>query len=250
MKKLRLVSEAEAIGEFLRNEYYEPDYHRDRERFEEIVLHPDYTDPEENALRRALLYRRRGHMWRELPLDTEWWHVELEQDDLPLIRVFPRAHWRRISNGSFNIADVVDRIRQHGPRSAGDRVIAKIQQMRYRLKSEEFATSTVLLIGIHESMPVTILEGNHRFSAAMLVSPDVARTRFRVLCGISPRMNESCWYQTNLANLWRYAKHRVANIYDREADVKRLLTTPQAAGGLKHRATNAVAAEKLTETQS
>ena len=35
-----------------------------------------------NAIRRALLFRRRGHMWRELPSDTQWWEVTLEADDL------------------------------------------------------------------------------------------------------------------------------------------------------------------------
>ena len=34
-------------------------------------------------------------------------------------------------------------------------------------------------------------------------------------------MAESCWYQTNLANLWRYAKNRARNFsYDKDADVE------------------------------
>jgi hypothetical protein len=40
---------------------------------------------------------------------------------------------------------------------------------------------------------------------------------------MSPRMTESCWYETNLANLWRYAKNRIRNLRDREADVEKLL---------------------------
>jgi hypothetical protein len=44
-----------------------------------------------------------------------------------------------------------------------------------------------------------------------------------VLAGFSPRMNESCWYETNFPNLWRYAKNRMRNfMYDPEADVKRI----------------------------
>jgi hypothetical protein len=225
MKIINAVPESVAIGEFLRNEFYEPEFNRDRDKYEQLVLHPDYEDANENALRRALLYRRRGHMWRELPSDTQWFEVEVEQTDLDRIRVFPRAQWRKISNGSFCIGDVVQRIRESNYRDGGDRVIAKIQMMRYRLKADAMAPSTVLLIGLDHHSPLTILEGNHRLAAAMLVSPEMARTHFRVFVGLSPRMAESCWYQTNFSNLWRYIKNRAINVVDREADVTRI--TPQ-----------------------
>lgn len=229
MKIIAAVPEAVAIGEFLKNEFYEPEFNRDRDKYENIVLHPNYEDANENAIRRALLYRRRGHMWRELPNDTQWFEVEVEQKDLERIRVFPRAQWRKISNGSFCIGDVVQRIRESNYRDGGDRVIAKIQMMRYRLKADAMAPSTVLLIGLDHHSPLTILEGNHRLAAAMLVSPEMARTRFRVFVGLSPRMNESCWYQTNFSNLWRYVKNRAMNVVDREADVSRVTPKVQPA---------------------
>jgi len=223
MKKLHAVTEAEAVGEFLKNEFHESEYNRDRDLYEPYVLKPDFTNAHENAVRRALLFRRRGHMWRELPPDTKWWQVEIEPSDLQNIHVFPRAQWSKISNGSYSIGDVVDRIRQRRYKDGGNEVIAKIQQVRYRLQAESYVPSTVLLIGLDEQGPVTILEGNHRFAAAMLVSPLTASTHFEVLCGFSPRMNECCWYRTNLRNLWRYACNRLTNLHDREADVKRLM---------------------------
>ena len=36
-------------------------------------------------------------------------------------------------------------------------------------------------------------------------------------------MTESCWYETNLANLWRYARNRIKNLQDREADLTPLV---------------------------
>lgn len=249
MQIVRPVTEAEAIGEFLKNEFYEADYNRDRDDWEQLVLHPDYTNAEENATRRALLFRRRGHMWRELPPDTQWFEVKLSPNDLDRIHVFPRAQWSKISNGSYCIGDVVSRIRERNYRDGGDRVIAKIQQMRYRLQIDPHSTSTVLLIGQDERSPVTILEGNHRLSAAMLVGPDVASTRFRVFCGFSPRMTESCWYRTNLPNLWRYAKNRLTHIVDPEADVSRFLH--RLPNNIGQPAVMATAANKnLSETQS
>jgi hypothetical protein len=249
MKVVRAVTEAEAIGEFLKNEFYEADYNRDRDDWEQIVLHPDYTNAEENATRRALLFRRRGHMWRELPPDTQWFEVKLGPDDLDKIHVFPRAQWSKISNGSYCLGDVVRRIRERNYRDGGDRVIAKIQQMRYRLQIDPHSTSTVLLIGKDAESSVTILEGNHRLSAAMLVGPEVASTRFRVFCGFSPRMTESCWYRTNLPNLWRYAKNRFTHIVDPDADVSRFL--PGRRPDIQHaEAMATVAGKKFSETQS
>lgn len=75
-----------------------------------LVFQADVSNATENVQRRALLYRRRGHMWQELPADTEWWEVQIEPSDLKYIRVFPRAQWRRIANGSFLLPDIVGRI--------------------------------------------------------------------------------------------------------------------------------------------
>lgn len=222
MKIVRRVTEAEVITEFLKNEFYQKQFDCDRERFEEIVLHPDLTDKAQNAVRRALLYRRRGHMWRELPPDTQWWDVEVEPQDISQIQVFPRAHWRTISNGSFLLSDIVERLRQMPVRGSTGPVISKIHLLRYRLQREAIQ-SAVLLIGPDQGKPLTILEGNHRLTAAMLISPHWVQTSFRILCGFSPRMEECCWYRTNLPNLWNYFKNRLHNIVDKEADVNRIL---------------------------
>lgn len=239
MKIIRTVNEAEVIGEFLRNEFYQNEYHHDRHKYEHVVMEPDFSNAAENAVRRALLFRRRGHMWRELPADTKWYEVEFEANDLPKVHVFPRAQWRKLSDGSFVISEIVKNIRNGGHKNAGHDVIAKIQQLRYRLKDNNESHGAVLLIGVNEACPVTVLEGNHRLTAALLVSPDVMQKRFRVLCGFSARMTESCWYRTNIPNLARYLKNRIVHLYDREADVHRLTRVVQPV--------NAKAPEKLAK---
>lgn len=217
----RRITEVEVIAEFLKNEFYQKEYDRDREEFESIVLEPNLADEAQNAIRRALLYRRRGHMWRELPKDTQWYEAEIDQEDLKRIRVFPRAHWRKISNGSFLLSEIVKRIRECAI-AKSDPAFSKIQLLRYRLQRDG-VHSSVLLIGVDEDQPVTILEGNHRLAAAMLVSSQLVQTGFRVLCGLSPHMYESCWYDTNIPNLWNYLKNRLHNLVDKEADVQRAL---------------------------
>jgi hypothetical protein len=217
----RRITEPEVLAEFLKNEFYQKEYDDDREKFESIVLNPDLADETQNAVRRALLFRRRGHMWRELPKDTVWYEAEIDADDLRRIRVFPRAHWRKISSGSFLLSEIVRRIRDSAI-GKHDPAFSKIQLLRYRLQRDSI-NSAVLLIGVDEDHPLTILEGNHRLAAAMLVSPRLVQTGFRMLCGLSPRMYESCWYDTNIPNLWTYLKNRLNNLVDKEADVRRVL---------------------------
>jgi O-antigen/teichoic acid export membrane protein len=219
--RLRPVSEDEIIAEFLKSEYYHPEFHSDRDKFHRIVTKADRTNPAENALRRTLLFRRRGSMWRELPADTEWWEVALASQHLDKIHVFPRAQWRRFASDSFLLQDVVARIRHDGPRMGArtQEFLSRINALSQRLKDYP-DHSGILLIGIDEDQPLTIIEGNHRMTAAMLAGPDIATQRFRFFCGFSPRMSECCWYQTTLPNLWRYARHRLVRIiYDREADL-------------------------------
>jgi hypothetical protein len=250
MKIIRTVNEAEVIGEFLRNEFYQNEYHHDRHDFEHIVMEPDYSNAGENAVRRALLFRRRGHMWRELPADTKWYDVELESSDLPKVHVFPRAQWRKLSNGSFCITEIVKSVRNGGHKNAGNDVIAKIQQLRYRLQANHETASAVMLIGVDESKALTVLEGNHRLTAALLVSPDAMQSRFRVLCGFSPHMTESCWYRTDVPNLFRYLKNRILHLYDREADVERLtIPVPKRPSTVTENLVNAATNEGVTVTK-
>ncbi|HZP21951.1 MAG TPA: hypothetical protein VFB04_00815 [Terriglobales bacterium] len=247
MKRLRRVTESEVIAEFLKNEFYQEEFHQDREQFEGLVLDADLLDEAGNALRRALLFRRRGHMWRELPADTQWYEVKIEPQDLDRLRVFPRAQWRRVANGSFLLKDIVKRIRTKAFRGKTRDFISKVQALSYRLRAQD-DNSAVLLIGIDDQSQVTVLEGNHRLTAALLASPQVLQNRFRLFCGYSPAMSQSCWYQTNLPNLWRYARNRVRNLfYDPDADVERLLKPANAGAESAEPTLTPVGAKTMTK---
>jgi len=131
------------------------------------------------------------------------------------------------------LEDIVERIRSRKFSGRTRAFISKVQALSYRLRIDQ-ARSCVLLIGVDEGLPFTILEGNHRLTAALLADGTLLQERFRVLCGFSARMSESCWYETNLANLWRYAKNRMRNlVYDKDADIARALsgTRKEVAAG-------------------
>jgi hypothetical protein len=59
--------------------------------------------------------------------------------------------------------------------------------------------------------------------AAMLASPE-AVDRLRFFCGLSPKMAQCCWYQTNVTTLLRYAGNMVRHfVHDPEQDLVRLM---------------------------
>jgi hypothetical protein len=222
MKKLNRITEAEIISEFLKGEFYHREFDRDRREFEALVHDPNLNDDVENALRRVLLFRRRATMWRELPADTQWWEVDLGPHDLEQLTVFPRAQWRSIAQGNFRALHVAELIRRRfNPEKPAD-LSAKIHALR-ALMGLEGPRSTILLIGLDEARPATVLEGNHRFVASLLLPREIMLRRLRVACGFSPSMERCCWYKTTLPNLSRYLKNRIQHLWDREADPRQLL---------------------------
>lgn len=222
MKKIKRVTEAEVIAEFLKGEFYHPEYDRDRGFFETLVYDPHLTDAVENALRRALLFRRRATMWRELPLDTHWWEVELASDDLERVSVFPRAQWRSVARGDFRVLRVAEMLRRQADPRNGGTLAAKISALRDMMANDGPRT-TILLIGTDETQPATLLEGNHRFVASLLLPPETMMRRLRLVCGFSADMGRCCWYKTTVPNLARYLKNRIQHLWEREADVSQLL---------------------------
>lgn len=221
--RLRRVEEEEVIAEFLKAEFYQPEFDLYRERYSAVVYHPDLSNDRENAARRALLFRRRGRLWRELPKDTEWWEVELQDSDLTRIRAFPRKQWRSFASGNFYLSEMIGRIRAKVQSDDQGQFPTKMRSVVSELR-QDLVPNSVLLIGVDDESPLTIVEGNHRMAAAMLDAPETVCRRFRFYCGLSPHMTQCCWYQTDLATLSRYAKNIVRYMFhDRDYFIQKTL---------------------------
>ncbi len=201
--KIRRVSEPEVIAEFLKAEFYQPEFDPYREKYAELVANGDISNEHENTIRKTLLFRRRGRLWRELPRDTQWWQIELQPSDMPRVRAFPRKQWRKFAEGDFYLTRMIGRIRT-AIESDGTVFSQKMRSVASDLQDNRVPKS-VLLIGVDENGPLTIIEGNHRMAAAMLISPDAVSRQFRFYCGLSTRMTQCCWYRTDLRTLTRYA---------------------------------------------
>lgn len=226
IRVLRRISEDEVIAAFLHGEINNPAFHGYADVLHDIIVSPNCDNPLENAKRRALLFIRHSALWKELPRGTEWYDIQLQPENLSQIRVFPRAQWRRLAKGDYSITRIADRL-VNQPIGEGDRFQAKLSALRERLLGEEPGLGTVILIGLNENEPLTVLDGNHRLMAAILGPPGQLQ-KLRVLCGLSPRMSSCCWYNTNLFTLFLYGRNIISHVAnDPEAELARLL---QSAG--------------------
>jgi hypothetical protein len=216
------VSENEVIAEFLKSDFQSPAFRGYQESLREVVSSPNFGDAGENAKRRALLFIRHFALWKEIPTGTEWYEVEIGEADLSQVRVFPRAQWRKLARGDFSITEVVKGM--HTRQHLIDALFqSKIASIGNQLIQEDPGFGAVILIGLSETEPLTVLDGNHRLVAAMLSSPSRV-SKLRLLCGLSPRMTECCWYNTNLATLIRYGKNVLSNLMrNPEAELAHLL---------------------------
>jgi hypothetical protein len=225
VRLIRRIPEDEVIAEFLKSEFHRYEYRDYQESLSEIVTRPNFFDADENAKRRALLFIRHRSLWKEIPPDTEWYEVEVEEADLNQIRVFPRAQWRKLGRGNFSMTEILRgmRTRQH---AVDEAFLSKISAIRKRLRQKDSGPGAVILIGLNETEPMTVLDGNHRLVSAMLESPHTLH-KLRFMCGISPRMSECCWYNTNFMTLMRYGRNVLTQATrDPQAELARLFQTP------------------------
>jgi O-antigen/teichoic acid export membrane protein len=221
---IRGVSEDEVIAEFLKSDFHSPEFCEYQESLREVVSTPDLENAGDNAKRRALFNLRHLALWKEIPVGTEWYEVEINEAGLGQIRAFPRAQWRKLARGNFLVSEIAKTIRTR-QYLVDDPFLSKIASIGDQLLQDEPGFSPVILIGLTECQTLTVLDGNHRLIAAMLTSPGSLK-KLRFLCGLSPRMKECCWYNTNLLTLMRYGRNKLArNMRNPEAELEHLLQT-------------------------
>jgi O-antigen/teichoic acid export membrane protein len=226
IRLIRLVSENEVIAEFLKSDFHSPPFSKYQESLKDLVSKPNLDDAHENAARRALLFIRHLSLWKEIPSGTEWYEVEINKAGLNQVRLFPRAQWRKLARGNFSITEIAGtwRAREH---MVDATFLSKIAAISNQLDLVNPGFGPVILIGLDVNNPLTVLDGNHRLAAAMLATPDKVK-KLRFLCGLSPRMNNCCWYSTNLVTLFRYGRNVIGRaLRNPETDLVNILQSPQ-----------------------
>jgi multidrug transporter EmrE-like cation transporter len=222
VRLIRRVSEDEVIAGFLKSDFQSPEFREYQESMGELVNDPDLDNVGENTKRRALFFLRHLSLWNQIPVKTKWYEMEVNETNLGQIRAFPRAQWRRLARANVSITEVAESVRTR-KHLVDLSFLLKIVSIGDQLRLDEPGFSAVILIGLNESERFTILDGNHRLVAAMLSSPPTLN-KLRFICGLSPHMNECCWYNTNFATLLRYGKNRLAGaIRNPEAELTQIM---------------------------
>jgi len=123
---------------------------------------------------------------------------------------------------------MVNRMRRLDLTGSSKEFMRKIMALSTYLQTQH-DDSTIILITVDPAHPMTLIEGNHRMTAAMLAGTDVVLSQFRYVCGFSPHMDKCCWYQTNFGNLSRYAFKRLRLlVQDQEDDIQRWVAARQS----------------------
>ena len=168
-------------------------------------MDPDLEDAKENAKRRALFFIRHLYLGERFPVTPNGTMRKSPWSTSEISACFLGLSGERLQPD--------DSVRETWPKAFGrglDQLeaafISKIDSICDRFDQENEPLGTVLLIGVSETEPLTVLDGNHRLMAAILSSPHKLGS-LRFICGLSPRMTECCWYRTNLMTLFRYARN-------------------------------------------
>ncbi len=217
---LQPVTETQVIAEFLNSDLNHPDF-RELDNARAPGSEPLQYHANAVAKRRALLLAKRHSLWEELPSEIEWHEVKINEDALDLIRVFPRSQWRKLARGDYSVVRVTESLRSD-EQTLDVRFSSKIAILGEQLSQREGEFGAVILLGINEHGPLTVLDGNHRLIAALISSPS-GLSKLRFICGFSQRMTDCCWYKTNPATLIRYGKHILARaLRDPGAELERI----------------------------
>jgi hypothetical protein len=129
--------------------------------------------------------------------------------------------------------EFLSKISAIGSRLSTDRRQEELRKEDLRkegLRYDDMRQGMIILLGLDECRPVTLLEGNHRFIAALLAGgPELLRNT-RMAAVFSPQMEKCCWYKTNFLTLARCLKNRIKHYWDRDTDLGRLFGGPDSAG--------------------
>ena len=233
---IRPVTENEVIAEFLNSDLNHPDF-RSPIQSQGAATAFDRHHADAVARRHALLLAKRRSLWEELPDQTEWHEVKINEDALELIKVFPRSQWRKLARGNFSIIRITQ-VLGTGIPTLDEKFLSKIAALKEQISQGDGEFGTVILLGVDARGPLTILDGNHRLVAALL-SSRAGLSKLRFMCGFSPRMTECCWYRTTPKTLLRYGKHILARaLRDPGAELQRIFgdysELPQYPAGPPH----------------
>ena len=198
MQILALSSDDEMVATFLLGELFSERFSGDIrsclaacEQPERLITHPDLSDAEANAARRAVLAATRGYgenreLFINFPAQVTWIRAILCAGEIAKVRYMDYSYWYEISGGSRLPIDAAARI-QAGVQAWDVSNGRFVKAARALTRGEQFPP--LILVG-EKQEELVCLEGHLRLTAHALAGFPVA---VECLVGTAPTMGR--WTQ-------------------------------------------------------
>jgi len=194
MKILAEIDEPEFELQFLSTEWYKPFYNSLREQHNELVTNPDLSDWKQYYLRKELLWKWRYPLLGQLPLQIEWYLIELDLEEFENLLVIRENGWDKTFGIGKNLKEVALAVQKNVEDSWGVN-FKQIKDIKSNIGKHAFKEK-IILISSNEEAPYTVIEGNHRAVAFELKKIETGETNHiprQFLLGISPNMGQAHW---------------------------------------------------------
>lgn len=188
MQIIRKVRPEEVEAAFLRTEWYKERYNPIRSQYDKIVNDRDFTNVENNRKRRELLWEHRKVLLEQLPIDTQWYEVELTEDEFENIRIIKGYEWEKTFGTARKVKSVVNALINNIRSKEIDYML--ITGIKNNIGTYPF-NEKIILVSDSLHHPYSILEGNHRalaFALRALELNDRSHVPKRFFLGVSKNM--------------------------------------------------------------
>lgn len=188
MQIIRKVRPEEVEAAFLRTEWYKERYNPIRSQYDKIVNDRDFTNVENNRKRRELLWEHRKVLLEQLPIDTQWYEIELTEDEFENIRIIKGYEWEKTFGTARKVKSVVNALMNNIRSKEIDYML--ITGIKNNIGTYPF-NEKIILVSDSLHHPYSILEGNHRalaFALRALELNDRSHVPKRFFLGVSKNM--------------------------------------------------------------
>jgi hypothetical protein len=158
-----------------------------------LITSPDLNDADENRARIRALSMTRGYarniwLFRNLPTDIEWAHIQTTVAELARMKHMDYESFRQLTMGTLIVGDGASNI---DAVTACDDLNRRVRLVEDAIISGE-TWPPLITIATGLDAAHRILEGNTRASASVLALP--GNRIVPMIAGYSPRMREWHWY--------------------------------------------------------
>ncbi|OGH20491.1 MAG: hypothetical protein A3D74_02875 [Candidatus Levybacteria bacterium RIFCSPHIGHO2_02_FULL_37_13] len=194
MKIISKIKEPEFELEFLSSEWYKPFYNSVRDKFNGLIVSPNLDNWQENYIRKELLWKWRYPLLAQLPLNIEWYIIELEIQEFENLLVIREDGWNKTFGLGKNLKEAALSVKNNMPDLWGVD-FNHIKQIKSNIGQHPFKEK-IILISLSLNSVCTVIEGNHRavaFELEMIETSKIDHIPKQLILGISADMNQAYW---------------------------------------------------------